>query len=158
MSASRRLLWPRAQDTSTVDVEVERRQRQLLARAQQQSSTAVGAERRPSRWSHVPLAELIGEHNHVYERGGAHLETGHEPIHGSRSGRCVLVDTGTGRWYCRSCGRSGDAAGWVMVVQDLSYAQAAAYLAERYGPPAGGRGKRRVDGRQSSGLTWRRVL
>lgn len=52
-----------------------------------------------SRWVHVPLADLFAATgNPLYPRNGDHLETGHEPVHGSKSGRCVFIDPGKGRW------------------------------------------------------------
>src|SRR3712207_7913895 len=53
------------------------------------------------------------------------IETGHEPLHGSRSGRCVVISVDVGRWWCRSCRRSGDAATHLADVLGCSYAEAA---------------------------------
>ena len=139
-----------------LDAEVQRRQHHLLARARQRSGSAHSGDRRPSRWNHVPLADLVGEHNDVYARGGGFVESGHEPVHSSKSGRCLLIDTPRGRWYCRSCGQSGDAVSWVMAVADVSYAEAASSLAERYGPPVSGPVRRRT--RRSSPVSWRSAL
>ena len=58
----------------------------------------------------VDLATLFAEAgNRVRERSNGTLETGHEPHHHSKSGTCVLIVPATGRWFCRSCQRAGDA-------------------------------------------------
>jgi DNA primase len=57
-------------------------------------------------------------------------------VHGSRSGTCVVAWPETGRWWCSSCGRSGDAAGFVMAALGVKYPAAAEWLTTRYGPPA----------------------
>jgi CHC2 zinc finger len=92
---------------------------------------------RPSRWVHVPLRTLIGAHNTVQRKAAGKYVCGHEPLHRSRSGQCLVIWADEGRWWCSSCHRSGDAASWVMQVQGVTYPQAAAYLCERFGPPAG---------------------
>ena len=95
------------------------------------------------RWSQVPIGDLFAEQeNRVRPRSGGLLEAGHEPIHASKGGRCVLIDK-AGRWWCRSCRRSGDAATYLADVLGCSYVEAAARLAERYGPPTGRRVWRR---------------
>ena len=97
-----------------------------------------------ARWSHVPISDLFAEQgNRVRPCSGGLLEAGHEPIHASKGGRCVLIDPKAGRWWCRSCRRSGDAATYLADVLGCNYAEAAARLAERYGPPAGRRVWRR---------------
>ena len=96
------------------------------------------------RWSHVPIGDLFAEQgNHVDRRSNGMLESGHEPLHSSRGGRCVAIYVDEGRWWCRSCRRSGDAAAYVADVLGCSYVEAAARLAERYGAPTGRRVWRR---------------
>ena len=93
---------------------------------------------RSSRWSHVPLADLFKEQgNHVRPRREGRFETGHEPMHASKSGRCVIIDPTLGRWWCRACRQAGDAARFVMDARGCSYPQATAWLERRYGRPAG---------------------
>ena len=99
---------------------------------------------RPSPWAHVPLADVFAEAgNRLHSRPQGTIETGHEPIHGSRSGRCVVISVDQGRWWCQSCRRSGDAAAYLADVLGCSYAEAAARLAERFGAPTGRRAWRR---------------
>lgn len=97
-----------------------------------------GRTREPAiqtRWAHVPLGELFaGQGNLLRVRPDGTVEAGHEPLHSSRSGRCVLIDPARGRWWCRSCRRSGDAAGFVMDARGCSYREAAAWLTARYDP------------------------
>ncbi len=114
--------------------EVARRQHARLRAASQPPPMRTWA---PSRWAHVPLHQLFAEAGCiVYRRSSGWLETGH-PAHASKSGRCLAADPTTGRWWCRSCRRSGDAATFVQDLYGWTYRQAAQYLAERYGPPAG---------------------
>jgi hypothetical protein len=113
--------------------EAARRQLARLGRSQTPPTRAPG---RRSHWAHVPLDVLFSaQGNRLRTRSDGKVETGHEPMHGSRSGRCVLLDPSTGRWWCRSCGRSGDAATYVMMVLGCTYSVAAAWLSGRYGPP-----------------------
>ncbi|MBI3977163.1 MAG: hypothetical protein HY331_03150 [Chloroflexi bacterium] len=91
----------------------------------------------PSRWVHVPLADLFAaQGNRLYMRGDR-IETGHEPLHSSKSGRCVWIDPTAGRWWCRSCRRRGDAITYIQELHGSTYTGAAQWLTERYGPPAG---------------------
>jgi hypothetical protein len=84
----------------------------------------------------VPVADLFAEMGNTVVPGrGGTLECGHEPRHSSSSGRCVLIWPAEGRWYCRSCGQSGDAATLVMHQKGVGYRQAAADLTLRFGPP-----------------------
>lgn len=113
---------------------VAQQQLTRLGRASCPPSTTA-PDRRPSRWAHAPLARLFEEQgNRIYARGGR-LESGHEPMHGSKSGRCVLIDAARGRWYCRSCRQSGDAATFIMRWRGWPYRRTAAWLVTHYGLP-----------------------
>lgn len=91
----------------------------------------------PPRWGHVPLVELFEQAgNRVHGRSGGRAECGHEPVHGSKGGRCVTIDPTRGLWYCRSCRTGGDAVRLVCQAHGLSYGAAVRWLADRYGPPA----------------------
>ena len=91
----------------------------------------------PSRWRHVPLVELFEQAgNTVVARSGGRFESGHEPLHRSKSGRCVLIDPSPGRWWCRSCRQGGDAIALVVALRSWTYGRAACWLTSRYGPPA----------------------
>jgi DNA primase len=95
---------------------------------------------RPSPWSHVPLTKLFqAMGNKVRPRRDGTFDSGHEPVHHSRSGRCVWIRPAEGRYYCRSCRKSGDAVTYLMEARGLTYQEAARILAERFGPPAGSR-------------------
>ena len=114
--------------------EVARRQLVRLMRGHRPANDAAP---QPSPWAHVPLTDLFAEQgNRVHHRNDGRLESGHEPVHASKSGRCVLIDPTAGRWWCRSCHTSGDAAGLVMSLHGWPYGQAAAWLALRYDRPA----------------------
>ncbi|MCC6381723.1 MAG: hypothetical protein IT304_04400 [Dehalococcoidia bacterium] len=89
--------------------------------------------RASSSWRHVPLADLFAELNEIHTRGDDRLETGHEPVHTSRSGRCVVVDPALGLWYCRSCRRGGDAASFLAASRDWSRRRAELWLVLQYG-------------------------
>lgn len=116
--------------------------RQLARLATEGAGRPTG--RAPSRWAHVPLADLFGQAgNTAGRRGDGTAECGHEPFHGSRSGRCVTIDEARGLWYCRSCRRGGDAARLVTDLHGCSYRRAAEWLEARYGAPAGTTVRRR---------------
>src|SRR5438067_304495 len=90
-----------------ISAEVGKRQRERLDRA----TFRLTAFRPSSRWTNIPLIELFAEQgNRIRERSDGRLESGHEPFHSSRSGRCVLIDKTAGIWFCRSCRHGGDAA------------------------------------------------
>jgi hypothetical protein len=126
--------------STPIDAIVAARQRAALSGARrvgQATPHETTEPRRPSRWAHVPLAELFEQAgNMVYSRADGRQECGHEPEHSSRSGRCVLLDAARGYWYCRSCHGGGDAATLVQALHGLPYMDAAGWLTERYGAPA----------------------
>jgi hypothetical protein len=94
----------------------------------------------PSPWRHVPLALLLeAAGNATHERSNGTFVSGHEPVHSSKSGLCLVVWSGEGRFWCASCGRGGDAVSLLMSVQGWSYRAAARYLAVRFGPPPSAR-------------------
>ncbi|HLZ71456.1 MAG TPA: hypothetical protein VKV26_16260 [Dehalococcoidia bacterium] len=114
--------------------------REQLARLQQPGRAHPDNAPPPSRWAHVPLAELFeATGNTVRPHGRGRLDCGHEPLHGSKSGRCVIIDPSAGRWWCLSCRRSGDAASFLMALHGWPYRRAAPWLSARYGPPADAR-------------------
>jgi hypothetical protein len=98
------------------------------------------ANRWPSRWQHVPVQDLLAEHNPPARvQSDGTLRSGHQPFHGSKSGECLTYWPESGRWYCSSCKKAGDAATWLQQLRGCSYQEAAAWLTERYGAPPGGR-------------------
>lgn len=119
-----------------LDAEVERRQRSILDRATHVVDVPGGDELPASPWAYIPLHRLMmAEGNVLRARPNGRIETGHEPLHSSVSGRCLLLNKATGRWHCRSCNRVGDAATWVLDQRGYSYRHAAAWLLARFGPP-----------------------
>jgi hypothetical protein len=113
--------------------EVVRRQ---AARRAKRTKPAAVPPTRPSRWAHVPLAQLFADAgNALHERSGGVVECGHQPLHGSRGGRCVTINATTGLWWCRSCRRGGDAVTLVMDLAGCTAPEAASQLAQRYGKP-----------------------
>jgi len=89
-----------------------------------------------SKWTHVSLTEVFRlAGNRLYPRANGRFDCGHEPCHGSKSGRCVLIDPSHGRWFCRSCRQSGDAVAAVRSLFGLDYRGAIKWLTERFGPP-----------------------
>ena len=113
--------------------EVARRQRARLERSSRVRSGAA------SPWKHVPVARLFErEGNALLSLRDGTVETGHQPFHGSNSGRCVSIAPDAGLWYCRGCRRGGDAATLLMALTGEPYRRVARTLAEQYGPPIGG--------------------
>jgi hypothetical protein len=89
---------------------------------------------RPVRFQNAPLAALLTEAgNVVTERHNGTLVAGHEPVHGSKSGNCLVVWIEDHRWWCSSCRASGDAAALVASLRGWSYGQAARWLRWQYG-------------------------
>ena len=80
----------------------------------------------------IPVADLFARAGNKLHERRAGFETGHEPVHGSRSGRCVWINPAAGRWSCRSCGAGGDAVAAVMSLRGLGARQARVWLAKRY--------------------------
>ena len=121
---------PPAED---VTLEVARRQQARLARSQDRGADR---PRRPSRWSHVPLATLFEQAgNQLSERPNGSIETGHEPCHSSRSGRCVTIEPGLGLWWCRGCRQGGDALTLLQQLHGWTRSQATQYLTRQFGAP-----------------------
>jgi CHC2 zinc finger len=46
------------------------------------------------------------------------------PWHTSKSGRCLAVYRNGTRWYCRSCGRGGDAVKWLSMIDGITVQEA----------------------------------
>ena len=91
-----------------------------------------------SRWGHVPLADLFADAgNTLHHRPNGTIETGHQPLHPSKSGQCVHIDSQRGLWYCCSCKQGGDAVGFVMALQGCDRVAAVRWLEARFGPPRG---------------------
>jgi hypothetical protein len=89
-----------------------------------------------SKWTHVSLTEVFRlAGNRLYPRANGTFDCGHEPCHGSKSGRCVTINVANGRWFCRSCRRGGDAVAAVQSLFGLDYRGAVKWLTERFGPP-----------------------
>jgi hypothetical protein len=133
----RKLYQPRAHDADldATDRAVARHQ---LARLSPHRKLLAGATA-PSRWGHVPLAALIEQaRNALHQRRNGTIVTGHEPLHGSRSGTCLVIWPEEGRWWCSSCRTSGDSAGWLMQLHGCTAGAAATMLRERYGDPTQG--------------------
>jgi len=114
-------------------------QRRALARRQLDRLTHIrrgshGDTPLPSSWAHVPLAALFAAQGNVlWAQSRGTIKTGHEPIHGSKSGTCVVIDPDRGLWFCRSCRRGGDAAGFLMALRGWDYRCAAERLRWQYG-------------------------
>ena len=125
-----------AASSDPLDHEVARRLAGQLPRTDTRALGAIPDGQTRSRWQGVDMADVFAHFGNPVRAVGDRLKSGHEPVHGSRSGTCVVAWRETGRWWCSSCGRSGDAAGFVMQALGLKYPAAAEWLTERYGPPA----------------------
>jgi len=133
-----------------LQAEVERRQQARLNRStlitDLSSALDEAKPSQPSPWAHVPLRALFEANgNTMLGRGDGRIESGHEPHHASRSGACVLITPQTGFWWCRSCGKRGDAVAYVMQRDGTSFRKAAELLTAEYGAPkTGWKPRRRV--------------
>lgn len=108
---------------------------QLARLDQADQAPAVDASAVMNPWAHVPLAELFtAQGNRLYRRGSG-FETGHEPAHGSKSGRCVRIDPGRAIWFCSSCSTGGTALTYAAAVHGGDLRQAARWLVDTYGEP-----------------------
>jgi hypothetical protein len=123
-----------AQSADPVERAVAGRQLMELARRSRLSA----GEDTVSAWQHVPLAPLFEQAgNPPTRRSNGTVQCGHEPVHGSRSGSCVIVWPEDGRWWCSSCHRGGDAVAAVQSLEGCPRPAAIARLGERYGFPPG---------------------
>jgi hypothetical protein len=135
--AVQRRLDELAASRDPLDQEVGRRLAGRLPQRHIRPASAPAASNRlPSRWAYVDMVDLLGHFGNPVHAAGEQLKSGHEPLHGSRSGTCLVVWRAEGRWWCSSCGRSGDAAAHVAMALGVPFSAAADWLAERYGPPA----------------------
>lgn len=134
IDALQRRLTALAASPSAADREVGRRLTEQLRRPVQLGAAPSDADAR-SRWSHVDLVGLLEAFGNRVELRGETARSGHEPSHGSKSGTCLAAWPSSGRWWCSSCGRSGDAASYVVGALGIGYREASAWLAERYGAP-----------------------
>jgi hypothetical protein len=111
--------------------------RQQLARLRLRRSYDAGTV---SAWLHVPLAALFEQAgNTLTARPNGTVQCGHEPVHGSRSGACLVIWPAESRWWCSSCHAGGDAVQAVKSLEGCSYRAALARLIDRYGRPEGWR-------------------
>ncbi len=101
------------------------------------------------RWPHVDLVALIRESGCTVRQKSPDKWVGdHAPKHASKSGECLVIWPRKGWWFCSSCGKSGDAAGWIMHLEGCDYHEAARRLERRFGPAPAGDGP--GDGRPAS--------
>jgi hypothetical protein len=103
---------------------------------QHRREPGVQAARAPARWAHA-LMQLLTEAGNppVRWREDGSFDCGHQPAHGSWSGACLWVHPDQGRWWCRSCLKSGDALALVMAERGCTLPTAYAVLRARFGPP-----------------------
>ena len=92
-----------------------RLERDLEGEQIRRAGADVAEGRAPSRWVHVPLLDLIKESNPtVRTKAPGKFVTGHQPVHPSASGTCLVIWTTTGYYWCSSCKEGGDAATWLV--------------------------------------------
>ncbi len=75
------------------------------------------------------IEDIIGEY--VELKGRGRKLTGLCHFHQEKTAS-LSVDTEQGLWYCFGCGAGGDVFSWLMRAENLSFQEAARYLAERY--------------------------
>src|SRR5688572_28590594 len=88
-----RVLYRKQATDEQLDAPTRAVAREQLARLNRTRPGAAGnTDRRPSRWAHVPLDALLAQAgNAVTRRANGTLVSGHEPMHPSRSGRCLVI-------------------------------------------------------------------
>lgn len=81
----------------------------------------------------VSIREIFEEAgNPIRIRGDKRrADTGHSPVHSSRSGRCVALDLERNLWFCRACRQGGGIVEAVMSLRGCSRAEAIEWLRER---------------------------
>jgi hypothetical protein len=126
---------PTEQDSAaheqTIADEVQRRQ---AARRTRQTVRQAPSTTSRSRWWYVRLPALFEDAgNRLYPKPNGTVETGHQPCHGSRSGRCVVVDPAKGVFWCRSCRTGGDAVTLLQQFHGWTRPQAVQHLTQQYG-------------------------
>ncbi len=110
---------------------------ELRALGSRQTDIVPGREQRPSAWAHIDMAHLLAAAgNRVTQRRDSTLESGHQPVHESSSGRCLVAWPDQGRWYCRACGERGNAVALVASLNGWDRHRAYVWLAGQYGLPA----------------------
>jgi hypothetical protein len=129
-------IWPEDEQTDdSVTAEVRRRQASRLAQRTNRAQPTASIKR--SRWAHVPLVQLFQDSgNVIYKRASGAIETGHEPCHHSKGGRCVQIDAQKGVWWCRSCREGGDAVIFLRQTRGWFRHQAVQYLTQQYSAPS----------------------
>jgi hypothetical protein len=131
------LAAPVSRDASNQEQQIadDVQRRQAARRNRQVARPAKGSTSR-SRWWYVPLPALFEDaDNPLYPRSDGSVETGHQPCHGSKSGRCVVIDPAKGIWWCRSCQQGGTAVTLLQQVRGWTRRQAICHLIQHYGPP-----------------------
>jgi DNA polymerase-1 len=74
------------------------------------------------------LAQLFAAAGNSLKGTSKGFTCGHEPVHQSKSGACVSIDTAKGSWFCRSCGIGGDAIAAAMSLRGLTREEATALV------------------------------
>jgi hypothetical protein len=77
-----------------------------------------------------PLSQVFVDAGNTLHATPAGFRTGHEPVHQSSSGTCVVINTGKGRWSCYSCQQGGDVVAAIMSLRGVSRVDAEAYVHE----------------------------
>ncbi len=77
------------------------------------------------------VVDVVGEHVTLRSAGGGNLK-GLCPFHEEKT-PSFNVSPARGFWYCFGCGEGGDAIGFLMQVEHLSFGEAVERLAERAG-------------------------
>lgn len=83
------------------------------------------------------LARIFADAGNTLKGTASGFVCGHEPVHASKSGTCVVIDATKSNWFCRSCEKGGDIIAAMMSPRGMSREEAKAYLASTFGetPP-----------------------
>ena len=116
--------------------ELARRQLAALDRLAQhpRAPTTRASGSTSGRFAHVPIADLFERAGNLLQVRGHTARCGHEPVHSSKSGNCLIVWLATQRWWCSSCRAGGDAVAALASLDGVDRRTAATRLTNLYGP------------------------
>src|SRR5688572_28305141 len=78
----------------------------------------------------IIIARIFAESGNALKDTAKGFECGHEPVHPSKSGTCVKIDSEKSLWYCTNCESGGDVVRALMSLRGISRDEAETQLRE----------------------------